>query len=115
MPMAIHANMARQHGAGMAPARRAWHTGVMRRLPLIAAVLLLAAAPALPAQAATVSAGQAEAKEAARGGGCSPTTVEVLQHIVGRGTRTVFKVGCSEDKDMFVLVECRLRICALMR
>jgi hypothetical protein len=84
----------------------------MRHRPLLIAVLLLAA---LPAKAAGVSAGQAEAKEAARGGGCSPTKVEVLQHVVGRAARTVFKVGCSEDKDAFVLVECRSRICTLMR
>lgn len=82
-----------------------------RSLPLI----LLLIALALPARAASVSAGQAEAKEAARTGGCTPTKVEVLRHLVGREASTVFKVGCSEDKDSFVLVECRARICTLMR
>lgn len=86
----------------------------MRRTPLLAAALLpLLAAP--PAPAATVSSGQAEAKEAARTGGCTPTKVEVLRHLVGRGASTVFKVGCSEEKEAFVLVECRARICTLMR
>ncbi|WP_448187944.1 hypothetical protein [Azospirillum sp. sgz301742] len=85
----------------------------MHRLPLFTAVLLLAAVPA--AHAAGASAGQAEAKEAARGGGCTPAKVEVVQHVVGRTARTVFKVGCTEDKDAFVLVECRSRICALLR
>lgn len=84
----------------------------MRRLIIALSALLLAA---LPAQAATVSSGQAEAKEAARSGGCTPTKVEVLRHLVGRGGSTLFKVGCSEDKDFFVLVECRSRICTLMR
>lgn len=87
----------------------------MRRTPpplLLLSFLLLAS---FPAAAASVSAGQAEAKEAARSGGCTPTKVEVLRHLVGRGASTVFKVGCSEDKDAFVLVECRSRICTLMR
>lgn len=88
----------------------------MHRVSLLAAILLLAVASAGPTHAAaTVSAGQAEAKEAARNVGCSPTKVEVLQHIVGRGARTVFKINCLEDKDAFVLVDCRSRICALMR
>lgn len=85
----------------------------MRRTRSLAALLVLLAAA--PAGAATVSAGQAEAKEAARTGGCTPTKVEVLRHLVGRGASTVFKVGCSEDKEAFVLIECRARICTLMR
>ena len=86
----------------------------MRRTPHTALLTaLLLAAP--PAQGATVSSGQAEAKEAARGGGCTPTKVEVLRHLVGRGGSTMFKVGCSEDKDSFVVVECRSRICTLLR
>jgi len=85
----------------------------MRRTLLLAALLLPLAGH--PAQSATVSSGQAEAKEAARTGGCTPTKVEVLRHLVGRGASTVFKVGCSEEKEAFVLVECRARICTLMR
>lgn len=81
-------------------------------VPMLAAILALTA---LPANAATVSAGQAEAKEAARSGGCTPTKVDVLRHVVGREGRTTFKIGCSEDKDSFVVVECRSRICTLLR
>ncbi|MBP2291001.1 hypothetical protein [Azospirillum rugosum] len=83
------------------------------RLPLlIAAGLLLAPA----AQAANVSAGQAEAKEAARSSGnCTPAKLEVMRYAVGREGQTVFKVNCTEDKDAFVLVQCRSRICTLLR
>ncbi|HYG87544.1 MAG TPA: hypothetical protein VD978_14890 [Azospirillum sp.] len=84
----------------------------MRHVAALTVALSLAA---LPAEAADVSAGQAEAKEVARSGGCTPTKVEVVRHVVGREARTTFKVGCSEDKDAFVLVECRSRICTLMR
>lgn len=85
----------------------------MRRTPALALLLMVTAAG--PAAAVSVSAGQAEAKEAARAGGCTPAKVDVLRHLVGREASTVFKVGCTEDKDTFVLVECRARICTLLR
>lgn len=72
--------------------------------------------PPAAATAASVSAGQAEAKEAAKSSGnCTPSKVEVLRYSVGREGQTVFKVGCSEDKDAFVLVQCRSRTCTLLR
>jgi len=84
----------------------------MRLTALITALLLLS--PSV--QAAAVSAGQAEAKEAARThGNCTPAKVEVMRYAVGREGQTVFKVGCTEDKDAFVLVQCRSRICTLLR
>lgn len=84
----------------------------MRFLALTAALLLLCPAT----QAASVSAGQAEAKEAARThGNCTPSKVEVMRYAVGRESQTVFKVNCTEDKDAFVLVQCRSRICTLLR
>jgi hypothetical protein len=67
------------------------------------------------ARAVTVSSGQAEAKEAARSGNCTPSKVEVLRYGNGRESETVFKVSCNEDKNAFVLVQCRGRSCALMR
>lgn len=83
------------------------------RVPLLLAGILLLAPTA---QAATVSAGQAEAKEAARSNGnCTPAKLEVMRHAVGREGQTVFKVNCTEDKDAFVLVQCRSRICTLLR
>lgn len=85
----------------------------MRRTLAFTVLLMFIAAG--PAAAVTVSGGQAEAKEAARAGGCTPAKVEVLRHLVGRESATVFKVGCNEDKDAFVLVECRARICTLLR
>lgn len=65
---------------------------------------------------ANVSAGQAEAKEVAKSmGNCTPAKVEVMRYAPGRESSTVFKVGCTEDKDAFVLVQCRSRICSLLR
>lgn len=87
-------------------------TPLFRVLP----ALWLSVAPLYPAVAANVSAGQAEAKEVAKSqGNCSPAKVEVMRYSVGREGQTVFKVGCSEDKDAFVLVQCRSRICTLLR
>lgn len=85
--------------------------------PSAPALILLVPALAAPAaQAASVSAGQAEAKEAARSlGNCTPSKVEVTRYAVGREGQTVFKINCSEDKEAFVLVQCRSRICTLLR
>jgi len=80
------------------------------RLALLALVL-----SATPAAAATVSSGQAEAKEAARAGNCTPTKVEVMRYGPGRQNDVVFKINCSENKDAFVLVQCRGRSCILLR
>lgn len=84
---------------------------------IIAAVGLAAAGlPVImaPVAAATVSSGQAEAKAAAKSANCTPTKVEVMKYVPGRMEQTVFKIGCSEDKDAFVLVTCRSRNCAVM-
>ena len=83
------------------------------RAAALAAVLALMPAAAW---AANVSAAQAEAKEAAKSqGNCTPTKVDVLSYSIGREGQTVFKIGCSEDKEAFVLVQCRSRICTLLR
>ena len=88
-------------------------------LPRLAALLqaiavFMAAGPAMAA--ANVSAAQAEAKEIAKSmGNCTPAKVEVLRYTVGREGSTTFKVGCTEDKDAFVVVQCRARICTLLR
>jgi hypothetical protein len=88
-------------------------------LPRLAALLqaiavFVAAGPAMAA--ANVSAAQAEAKEIAKSmGNCTPAKVEVLRYTVGREGSTTFKVGCTEDKDAFVVVQCRARICTLLR
>lgn len=91
----------------------------LRTSLMILALALAIAGTVLPpaaVMAASVSAGQAEAKEAAKSGGnCTPSKVEVLRYSVGREGQTVFKVGCSEDKDAFVLVQCRSRTCTLLR
>ncbi|PWC81790.1 hypothetical protein TSH100_26105 [Azospirillum sp. TSH100] len=81
---------------------------------LLPVAAFLAAGPAMAA--ANVSAAQAEAKEIAKSmGNCTPAKVEVLRYTVGREGATTFKVGCTEDKDAFVVVQCRSRICTLLR
>lgn len=76
------------------------------------AVALTAAGPAA---AASVTAGQAEARDVARSANCTPTKLEAVSYNPGRQGQTVFKVNCSEDKDAFVLVQCRGRTCTLLR
>lgn len=82
------------------------------RVGVLTAIALLMTGPT--AFAATVSSGQAEAKAAAKAANCTPTKVEVLKYVPGRVQQTVFKVGCSEDKEAFVVVTCRDRNCAVM-
>lgn len=87
---------------------------LFRLIAVLPAVAVFAAGSAMAA--ANVSAAQAEAKEIAKSmGNCTPAKVEVLRYTVGREGSTTFKVGCTEDKDAFVVVQCRARICTLLR
>lgn len=79
----------------------------MHRL-LLGAFLVLATA--LPATAQ-----QAEAKEAARTTGCSPGKLEVLKQVAGRLSETIYKITCTGQKDAFVVIQCRDRICVVLR
>lgn len=93
------------------PTRNSIH---LRLTVLAHAAALFATGPAMAA--ANVSAAQAEAKEIAKSmGNCTPAKIDVLRYTVGREGATTFKVGCTEDKDAFVLVQCRSRICTLLR
>ena len=86
-------------------------------------ILALTMAIPVPAQdggqtppPANVSAAQAEAREIARNqGNCTPGKIEVLRYALGRVNETVFKLECTERKETFVLVQCRSRICTLLR
>lgn len=93
--------------------------GMSRFIPppaLLALLPLLATVAPATVHAASVSAAQAEAKEVAKSlGNCTPAKVDVLSYSLGREGQTVFKVGCTEDKEAFVLVQCRSRICTLLR
>ncbi|WP_372397220.1 hypothetical protein ABMY26_24510 [Azospirillum sp. HJ39] len=89
---------------------------IPRRCAVLSAALMSLTAAGSALAASNVSAAQAEAKEIAKSmGNCTPAKVEVLRYTVGREGATTFKVGCTEDKDAFVLVQCRSRICALLR
>lgn len=79
----------------------------------ILATAVILAPPGVALAGANVSAAQAEAKEAAKSANCTPTKVEVLKYVPGRLQQTVFKISCNENKDSFVVVNCRSRACAV--
>jgi hypothetical protein len=87
----------------------------MRLATLAAALTATVLFPSASHAAAKVSAGQAEAKEAARAGNCTPGKVKVVKYTIGARGETVFKIDCTESSDTFVLVQCRSRTCALLR
>ena len=70
---------------------------------------LLAAGPVLAAGA------EPEAKAVAAASNCKPGKLEVVRQIPGGNGEIVYKVTCSDYKEMFVLVRCRQRLCTLLR
>ncbi|HYD31533.1 MAG TPA: hypothetical protein VEB64_11845 [Azospirillaceae bacterium] len=80
---------------------------MVRRLWLAALVLL--------APASALAGSQAEAKMTAIENNCAPGKIEVARHLAGRNGETVYKINCTDVKGQFVLVQCRLRQCQLMR
>ena len=78
---------------------------------LLAAVMVVAAgtAPAL--------ATPAEARSVALASNCKPGKIEPLRQIVGGSGETVFKVMCvgGKSKDVFVIIQCRISQCVLLR
>jgi hypothetical protein len=67
---------------------------------------------ALPAHATP-----AEARSVAVASNCKPGKIEPLRQTVGNSPETVFKVMCTggKSKDVFVLVQCRVHQCVLLR
>lgn len=78
-----------------------------RLLPPVLLCALLAAGPA--------AAQQAEAKDAARLANCTPGKVETMKRVNGRTPEIIYKIACTGQKDMFVLIQCRDRICTVLR
>jgi succinyl-CoA synthetase beta subunit len=78
----------------------------------VGAGLLMAAAGAIPAQATP-----AEARSVAIASNCKPGKIEAVRQFVGGSGETVFKVMCTggKSKDVFVLVQCRVHQCVLLR
>jgi hypothetical protein len=68
--------------------------------------------PALP-----VHATPAEARSVAVASNCKPGKIEPLRQIAGNSPETIFKVMCTggKSKDVFVLVQCRVHQCVLLR
>jgi hypothetical protein len=88
---------------------------MFRSFALICLVLVLAR----PA-----SAGQAEAREAARMNNCPPKKIEILQNFLGSEGKTVYQVTCNLPKTTgsesasgpdAVLIGCDQSLCELMR
>lgn len=58
---------------------------------------------------------EAEAKATAAAANCKPGKVEVMRQLTGGNGETVYKVSCTDLKEAFVLVSCRMRLCSLIR
>jgi hypothetical protein len=58
---------------------------------------------------------EAEAKATASASNCKPGKIEVIRQIPGSNGEIVYKVMCTDYQQMFVLVECRQRLCVLLR
>lgn len=86
--------------------------GWRRTVGMTAIVGLALAVPTVPA-----SATQAEARSVAVASNCKPGKIEPLRQTVGNSPETVFKVMCTggKSKDVFVLVQCRVHQCVLLR
>ncbi len=80
----------------------------MRAVPVLLA-FLLGAGPVFAAGA------EPEAKSVAAASNCKPGKTEVIRQIPGGNGEIVYKVACTDIKEMFVLVMCRLRLCSLLR
>jgi len=80
----------------------------MRVLP-VGLVVLLAAGPVLAAGA------EPEAKAVAAASNCKPGKLEVVRQVPGGNGEIVYKVTCTDYKEMYVLVSCRQRLCTLLR
>ena len=75
-------------------------------------VFMLSMAAAAPAWAAGA---EAEAKQVAAASNCKPGKVEVTRQIPGGNGEIIYKVTCTDYPQMFVLVQCRQRLCVLLR
>ena len=73
--------------------------------------LLLASTPR-PGWAAGA---ESEAKQVALASNCKPGKVEVMRQTPGGNGEIVYKVTCTDYQQMFVLVQCRQRLCTLLR
>jgi hypothetical protein len=86
-----------------------------RRTAGMAAIVGLAlTVPTLPAYATPA---EARSVAVASNSNCKPGKIEPLRQTVGNSPETVFKVMCTggKSKDVFVLVQCRVHQCVLLR
>ena len=84
-----------------------------RRTAGMAAIMgLVMTVQAIPAHATP-----AEARSVAVASNCKPGKIEPLRQTAGNSPETVFKVMCTggKSKDVFVLVQCRVHQCVLLR
>ena len=78
----------------------------------VVAGLLFAVAGVSSAQATP-----AEARSVALASNCKPGKIEPIRQVVGSSGETVFKVMCTggKSKDVFIVVQCRVHQCVLLR
>lgn len=86
-------------------------------MPVLGFATVLAGAAAMLLSALPARASQAEARSVALAANCKPGKIEPLRQIVGGAGETVYKVSCTggKSKDAFVLVQCRVHQCVLLR
>ena len=78
-------------------------------LPMAALMLMFANGYAFAAGA------EPEARAVAAASNCKPGKLEVMRQIPGGNGELVYKVTCTDYQQMFVLVQCRQRLCTLLR
>ncbi|CAK0752947.1 hypothetical protein WCLP8_230007 [uncultured Gammaproteobacteria bacterium] len=88
-----------------------------RRLSALAPALVAAAmlVALLMPRVVLASGGQAEARAVALTANCAATKIEIMRQTPGQGGETVYKVSCSDFKEMFLLIQCRQRQCVVLR
>ncbi len=60
-------------------------------------------------------AAEADAKATARESNCKPGKVEVIRQIPGGNGEILYKIICTDYPQMFMLIQCRQRLCILLR
>ncbi|CAK0759483.1 conserved exported hypothetical protein [Azospirillaceae bacterium] len=79
------------------------------------ALMLAAVAGGLAARPALAAGSESEAKATALAANCKPGKVEIMRQVPGGNGETIYKITCTDFKEMYVLIACRMRLCSLLR
>ncbi len=85
--------------------------GLSRVMATMLGLLTVAGTPG----SALAAGAEVEAKAVASNSNCKPGKIEAVRQIPGGNGEIVYKVTCSDYPQMFVLVQCRLKLCVLLR